>query len=279
MKRTCVAVLSCLVLGSAPGATTAQPAAGAAWDTVRVEGIEMAYRDVGEGEPLVLLHGFFGTGAMWEPLFDDFADYRLIVPDLRGHGRSTNPSGGFTHRQSARDVYALLDSLGIDRFRGVGSSTGGMTLLHMATDQPERVEQMVLVGATSYFPASAREVMRSMHPDSAPPEAVERMARGHSRGEAQIRELIRAFHDFRDDYTDMTFTPPYLASIEAATLIVHGDRDRFFPVRIPVEQYRSIPDSYLWILPNTGHVPLLGNERGRARFAEVMGGFFAGEWE
>lgn len=281
MRRAWFLVIGCLLAISVSRAATAQPATDVAHDTVRVNGIEVAYRDVGDGEPLVMLHGFFSTGALWEPFFDDFADYRLIVPDLRGHGRSTNPSGEFTHRQAARDVFGLLDSLGVERFRGIGSSTGGMTLLHMATSQPERVERMVLVGATSYFPESAREIMRGASPDSVPPERMEERLResGHTRGIEQVRALMRAFHDFHDDHTDMSFTPPHLASIEASTLIVHGDRDRFFPVTIPVEQYRSIPNSYLWILPNAGHVPLIHHERGRARFAELAWSFLAGEWE
>ena len=88
--------------------------------------------------------------------------YQLIIPDLRGHGRSTNPSGAFTHRQSALDVYALLDQLGVKRFKAMGISTGGMTLLHMATQQRDRVEAMVLIGATSYFPEEARAIMREV---------------------------------------------------------------------------------------------------------------------
>ena len=62
--------------------------------------------------------------------------YRLIIPDLRGHGRSTNPSGLFTHRQCAEDLFALLDQLEILRFKAVGISAGGNTLLHMATARP-----------------------------------------------------------------------------------------------------------------------------------------------
>ncbi len=76
----------------------------------------------------------------------------------------------------------------------------------------------------------------------------------------------------------MNFTPPYLSTITASTLIVHGDRDQFFPVSIPVEEYEAIPDSYLWIVPNGGHVPLLGSERGRTMFSELVLDFLAGEW-
>src|SRR5436305_3570862 len=65
-----------------------------------VNGIEMYYETRGEGEPLVLLHGGGGVGANWDLIFKvPPQGYQLIIPDLRGHGRSTNPLPGFTFRQ------------------------------------------------------------------------------------------------------------------------------------------------------------------------------------
>jgi pimeloyl-ACP methyl ester carboxylesterase len=86
------------------------------------------------------------------------------------------------------------------------------------------------------------------------------------------------FHAFKDSYGDMNFTPPYLSTITANTLILHGDRDQFFPVSIPVEQYQAIPNSYLWIVPNGGHVPLLWSEKGREVLSWVLLPFLAGDW-
>jgi pimeloyl-ACP methyl ester carboxylesterase len=82
------------------------------------------------------------------------------------------------------------------------------------------------------------------------------MRRVHTRGDEQIRALRRQFHAFKDSYDDMNFTGPFLSTITARTLIVHGDRDEFFPVNIPVEMYQSIPRAALWIVPNGGHVPI-----------------------
>jgi pimeloyl-ACP methyl ester carboxylesterase len=234
----------------------AQPTA-AAGETIRVNGFEMHYETSGQGQPLVLLHGFNGSGANWAKFVPDFVtQYRVIVPDLRGHGRSTNPSKTFTHRQSALDVFALLDGLGIKQFKALGISTGGMTLIHMATQQPARVEAMALIGATTYFPEQARAIMRRATPESLTPTVYERRRQVHNHGDEQIRELQRQFHDFRDNYDDMNFTRPYLSTITARTLIVHGDRDEFFPVEIPLEMYRAIPKAQLWIIPQGGHVPI-----------------------
>lgn len=119
-----------------------------AGETVFINDMQMYYVSHGEGEPLVLLHGFTESSDDWKIFLPDLAQgYRLIMPDLRGHGRSTNPLTTFTFRQVALDVFALLDYLGIDRCKAIGLSNGGNVLLHMATQQPERVTAMVLVSA------------------------------------------------------------------------------------------------------------------------------------
>ena len=69
----------------------------------------------------------------------------------------------------------------------------------------------------------------------------------------------------KDSYDDMTFTPPYLSTITARTLIVHGDRDPLYPVNLAFEMYAAIPRSYLWVVPNGGHGPIFGDMAGFPR--------------
>lgn len=250
------------------------------FQSAELNGITLSYLIVGEGEPLVLLHGFMDTGAIWDPILDDFASqYRLIVPDLRGHGRSTNPDGEFTHRQAALDVFALLDEIGVRDFKAMGISTGGMILLHMATTQVERVEAMVLIGATTYFPEQARVILRSLSPDNMLPALLDSTGRGHSGGTEQTRRLMKQFISFQDSYDDINFTPPLLSTIAARTLIIHGDRDIFFPVSIPTEAHEAIANSYLWIVPNGGHETFFDSEASRGFFAQTVNAFLAGDWE
>jgi pimeloyl-ACP methyl ester carboxylesterase len=234
-----------------------------------VNGIEMYFEREGHGPPLVLLHGFFGSSGDWVHLFDRAALARertLLVPDLRGHGRTTNPAGIITHRQCALDVFALLDQLGIERFKAVGMSFGGNALLHMATQQPERVEAMVLAGSPSYFPGQARAIMGAIA-DTQPEEEWRIMRERHKHGDDQIRALWAQARAFKDSYEDMSFTPPALARITARTLIVTGDRDPLYPVEIFVEQYRAIPRSALFVLPQGGHDVIYGEAR--AHFVET----------
>ena len=226
---------------------------------VTVNGMQMYYEVYGEGRPLVLLHGFKGSSQIWKPIVPDFAkQHRVIVPDLRGHGRSTNPSRQFTHRQSALDIFALLDQLKIDHFSAIGISSGGMTLLHMATQKPDRIDAMVLIGAATYFPEEARAIMNETTIEKMTPEEWQAARLIHKQGDDQIRELVRQFHGFKDSYSDMNFTPPYLSTVKAKTLIIHGDRDPFFPIATALEMYRAIPQAYLWVIPNGGHVPIFG---------------------
>jgi pimeloyl-ACP methyl ester carboxylesterase len=232
--------------------------------TTSCNGIELHYEARGAGEPLLLLHGFTGCGRDFGHLFDlnELARaHRVIVPDLRGHGRSTNPAGVFTHRQCAQDVFALMDELGIDRFKAIGTSLGGNTLLHMATQQPDRVEAMVLFGAPSYFPAEARAIMAAFTEEARTPEEWQVMRARHAHGDAQIRALWAHARGFATSHDDMTFTPPHLATIRARTLVVCGDRDPLYPVEIFVEQHRAIPRSSLWVVPDGGHDCIWTTER------------------
>jgi len=246
-------------------------------EIIRINGIEMYYEVRGAGAPLVLLHGGTGAGVNWSLIFKDTpAGYRLIVPDLRGHGRSTNPSGKFTFRQSALDVFAMLDHLGIEQFKAIGVSLGAKTLLHMATQQPARIEAMVLVSATPYFPEQARAVMRQVSPDNRTEAEWAQMRQWHKHGDEQIRALWKMTNAFKDSYDDMNFTPSLLSTIKARTLIVHGDRDPLYPIAMAVELYSSIPHSYLWVIPNGGHGPIFGDMADR--FAEAALAFLNGEW-
>lgn len=184
-------------------------------------------------------------------------EFQLIVPDLRGHGRSGILSKPFRHQDAAADILALLDHLKVDACKGLGMSCGGNVLLHMATMQPERIKAMVLVSATPYFPAQARPIMRQYR-DSLPEQQWEILRRRHPGGDAQIQALLASTQAFADSYDDLSFTPPHLSTIRARTLIVQGDRDPLYPVDLSVEMAKAIPLSSLWIVPNSGHGPVIG---------------------
>jgi pimeloyl-ACP methyl ester carboxylesterase len=231
--------------------------------TADVNGLQLFYRDHGSGKPLLLLHGFTGTGDDWRHVFATELDgYRVITPDLRGHGRSTNPSGVFRFADVARDIFALLDLLGINRVKAIGVSAGANTLLHMATQQPSRIDALIHVSGAPRFPEPARAIMRTMTEDGRSEAEWTEMRGRHLHGDDQIRALWRHARGFADDRQDMNFDAASLSVITARSLVVHGDRDPLYPVEFAVALYRAIPASALWVVPYGGHGPIFGNQAG-----------------
>ena len=201
--------------------------------------------------------------------------YRLIAPDLRGHGSSTNPSGTFTFRQCAGDMLALLAHLNLQRVKAIGVSGGGIVLLHMATAVPGSIASMVVVSAPPYFPNNA-ESSRANSPSrwSAPPKwnACAGATRAASRrfGNCStwygIRRLLRRCE---------------LHAVQPGD--DHGRHaDRFRRPRPPLRRHpgagavQVIPRSYLWVVPNGGHGPVFGDAGGRI-FRTALP-FLRGDW-
>lgn len=238
-------------------------------------GMQFHYDTHGEGEPLLWLHGGMGHGPDWRYIFKEPpARYRLIAPDLRGHGRSTGASATYSFKQSALDVFALLDHLQIARVKVIGLSGGGITALHMATLQPERVSAMVVVSAPAAFPEQARAIQRIFSEAMLSDAERARMRQRHQR-EGQLDTLFTQVRAMADS-DDPNFTPEQLATITADTLIVFGDRDPLYPVSLAVELRQAIPRSWLWVVPNGGHGPVFG--RTAPLFVETALAFLGGDW-
>lgn len=109
--------------------------------------VDLYCREYGEGgsTPLLLLHGLFGSSANWHGIARRLArSRRILVPDLRGHGRSTG-GGTLSYPAMAEDLIALLDSEGIRDASIVGHSMGGKAAMWLALSRPERVRALVVV--------------------------------------------------------------------------------------------------------------------------------------
>jgi pimeloyl-ACP methyl ester carboxylesterase len=244
---------------------------------IAVNGTDLHYDIHGEGEPLLWLHGFMGGGADWKHIFGEPpAGHRLIAPDMRGHGASTNPGGEYTHRQCADDVVALLDHLALDRVKAIGLSGGGITLLHVAVQQPSRIDAMVVVSAPPYFPEQARVIQRQFSEAMLSDREMHLMRERHTQGGGQIQTLFAVARGFAHSHDDVNFTQTMLATITADTLIVFGDRDPFYPVTLATDLRLGIPRSYLWVVPNGGHGPVFGPHA--PRFVETALAFLRGDW-
>src|SRR5690349_9961316 len=101
--------------------------------------------EYGSGSPLLLVHGVTVTGEMFEPVVEHFAQrHRVIVPDMRGHGRSRAIPPPYTAAQLAADLAYLLDHLGIESTAVLGYSQGGAIAQQFALDYPRRCNRLIL---------------------------------------------------------------------------------------------------------------------------------------
>lgn len=239
-----------------------------------VNGMKMYYEIYGEGSPLILLHGFFGSSQAWQPFVSDFAKhFQVIIPDLRGHGRTLDPASQFTFAQTALDVFALLEQLEIDRYKAVGLSGGGITLQCMATQQPTRHDAIVLFSCGTHFNETSRTIMLKLM-DLADSDLIT-WGQRHAQGINQVRSLLNQIPKLMDHYNTY---PPDLSAIRAKTLIVFGDRDEMMSVSMPVEMYSSIANAYLWIVPNARHDVIAGDPYRRAMFISTVLPFLQDQW-
>lgn len=226
-------------------------------DTVRINDFDMYYEIHGSGKPVLLLHGFTGSGAALVDLFQEMtSEFQFVIPDIRGHGRSTNPSKQFTHRQAALDVEALLNYLNIKKCDAIGFSCGGNILLHMAVARTSIIEKMIIISATTHYADQTREIMRHFTIETRSQVEWDAMRKMHFHGDEQIKMLWQQAHDMSTSKDDMNLTLSDLNKIKVKTHIIQGDRDPLYPLDISIEMYRHIPESSLWIIPNGGHVPI-----------------------
>jgi pimeloyl-ACP methyl ester carboxylesterase len=108
--------------------------------TVRANGAAIHVVQIGQGAPLLLLHGWPEFWLTWEPVMARLANrYRLVAPDLRGFGDSDKPSGPFGAVDHATDMLALLDALGTERVGVIGHDVGGAAMQPLARKVPERI--------------------------------------------------------------------------------------------------------------------------------------------
>jgi len=245
---------------------------GGIMPTIKVNGIRMYYEVHGQGDPLVLING---AGASIETLYWLIPiysrDYRLVIFDNRGVGRSDKPGGLYTTRLMADDLAGLLDAIGIDSAHIHGTSMGGMVAQEFALRYPDKVRGLILAvthcgGSHSIVPPSAD--MSQLYKLS-PEEAAEAMLRL-----CITEEFVSERPDFFQRLLAFTIEHPFaqdslqkhtqavahhntcdrLPEIIAQTLILAGGADRVMPVDNARILERRIPNAELVIFENAGHM-------------------------
>ncbi|HTO59471.1 MAG TPA: alpha/beta hydrolase, partial [Pseudomonadales bacterium] len=132
--------------------------------TVANGDIVTAYHDEGRGAPLLLLHGFTGSKLDFHDQIAWFSDrYRVLAPDQRGHGESTNVGreDGYSMDILVGDLAGFLDALDVERVHLLGHSMGGMVAMRFALKHPKRLKSLILMDTAAepltIFPPAIRE--------------------------------------------------------------------------------------------------------------------------
>lgn len=265
---------------------------------VRANGIDISYTEVGEGPPLVLLHGgLASTGPAWagSPVahVDHLAtlgtQFRVIAPDTRGSGGTVHSGGPATFEVLAADVIALIEALGLVSPFVAGFSEGAATATIVAVRRPDLVRGLVNHGGFDYFesPAEVAQGVRQFfggdpHATKADPDAAEaafrsippmadtftRMQEDYdgAQGEGHWRTYLELF--FNRHIAPLGVTLSDLSTISLPALVLTGDRDMFCSVEAACATYRTLAAGELAVVPNAGHEITTG-------VIECMGEFIA----
>ena len=244
--------------------------AGGGLTTISVNGIELYYQESGAGYPLLLLHGLGSCGDDWWLQTPTFASqFRVMLPNMRGHILSTPLRAPTTIAALASDIAGLLEALNIPQAHVLGLSLGGAVAQMLAIDFPEKVKRLILVNTFAHLrPTSLREVyilgrrvvaMRFLPPgitaqvvarDLFPkPEQAqwraEVLKRGSTNDVTSYRYLVDAIRRFD--------ARRRLERIRAPTLVITGDRDAVVPRSCQQQLVRSIPQTQWRIVRDSGH--------------------------
>jgi pimeloyl-ACP methyl ester carboxylesterase len=242
-----------------------------------VDGIRLHVTEAGRGPALLMLHGLSATHFNWEHTIAAFSDrFRVIAPDLPGHGRSDKPDAPYTIDFFAGVMRSLGRELGIDEAVVIGNSLGGQIAIQMALDYPTWTRALVLAAPAGGFGTTINALSWSIRAVAGPrvlsvalPYALERCVYDRNRAEHLARRRILAERIAHEDYPG--FARAVLRSLLGAiaagrqplhriaqpTLLVWGRNDRLVALSGSRRLTRAVPHARLAVLERCGHIPML----------------------
>jgi pimeloyl-ACP methyl ester carboxylesterase len=240
----------------------------AAMSSVSASSELLHFSEYGSGPPLLLVHGLMVSGEMFEPVIEHLATrHRLIVPDLRGHGRSRGLPPPYHAAQLASDLARLLDHLGIDSTAVLGYSQGGAIAQQLVLDHPGRCERLVLACTYAFNMATFREKLEGhIVPLLLRLLGIRRFAEVViSQGLKQVSQeranwVIGMIADQDRELMSSAWRETMafdsrrrLAEIRCPTLVVAGSNDQAVPLHHAQMLHDGIPGSQLVIIEGADH--------------------------
>lgn len=227
-----------------------------------IRGIKMYYEIYGAGKPLLIIHGNGGSIKDFNKQIPYFSkEYKVILADSRAQGKSIDTGDSLNYEMMAEDLNALLDQLHLDSCYVIGWSDGGINGLLLAMHHPEKVKKLAVTGANLWPDTTAMEpslyhwlynLVDSLKPLPKTPEL---------KNQYKLLEMMTR---------EPNITLEQLHTIKCPTLVIGGDHDALLP-RHTLLIAENIPQSYLWILPNSGHSTPINYSK---QFNETINDFF-----
>lgn len=222
-----------------------------------------------ENKPtLLLLPGLLGAiSSQWRPFLKPLTEqFRLLLVDLRGHGRSQNNAPALNVTQMTEDLSGLLDHLKIERLHVAGYSLGGYLGLMLALNQPRRVATLLMHATKFYWtPEAVAQMQQQLDPDimaQKVPTYADQLVKEH--GGRQWRTLVRQASELTANLAANGLAERQLKNLQLPVLVSVGDRDELVLLPEAFRLSRALPKGELLVLPNTRHplqtvrlVPLL----------------------
>lgn len=234
---------------------TPAPVKGMTSGYALINGVELYYATLGQGSPVILLHGGIANSDYWGKLVPVLArHHRVIIMDSRGHGRSSRDQCPYSYDLMTSDVIRLMDYLHIARSDVVGWSDGAIIGLDMAMNYPDRMGKLFAFAPntrvdgvkpdadqTAVFKASGKVMAKEYRRLSKTPDDYDGFV-------AQINHMWQTQPDWSDSD---------LKKIKAPTVIADGDHDEAIKRSHLEYMARTIPGAGLLIIPNTSHFAFL----------------------
>lgn len=233
--------------------------------------IKINYEDKGQGFPVILIHGLSDDLRFWDPIVSELSkNYRTIAFDLRGHGKSDKPEGPYSIKQFVEDIYGVLLRLGIKEAHFIGFSMGSAILLQMALDHPQIVNKLVLISSFSFINHDLENNFINLKEclvEGGFSLFFDKMVPLVLLSES-IKENQSTINEIKEEKVKTESEVALINSIDAClnfnikneiskiskpVLIICGKEDIFTPLSFSKQIYKSIKDSKLEIIENTGH--------------------------
>lgn len=252
---------------------------------INVDGNQIAYIEAGQGDTVILIHGFGGSIWNWEYQYTELStSYHVIILDLLGSGMSDKPDIAYSPSNMVKFFEGFLDSLNIQKATLIGNSMGTGLAMAMALTAPKRVNTLILI---SGFPSDIRASVASPYYQQfinrPPPLWLAKFGNwisGRWATKILLEEIIyekqlitpvvveRSFQNrHKSDFLPPLFSfmvhmeqwgeqfGTRLNSIQHPTLIIWGAEDRVFPPNVGRELEETIPHASFEIIPEAGHMP------------------------